>query len=540
MSVLDTLFNAATVTLPDIGVGKSLRDMSTAGQLIDNNSGTVGVIRSSDGMGEGRHLFKKQHVSSLRQYAEFSPTVRTALDVHRNVASLAKLDVVPSNSQKSMDKGVERELIDLLDLRMTSGDEYSDVKEQQLEDYFVIGHGVSELWLKRKGVPYNITPLDAAQIGFVQNWDGSDPAQPRYAELDNQRRVKRWLGDQHVMLMMNRKRSYDRLGLSHVEALDMAVRALLAGDDNLLAELQYPAPSGALNLGEGVDKAKAESVRSYIQSAKQWAFVVLSGASKAEFIPFKQRDIKYMDKQIWFVREVAGIFGLPMAIFGHAVDQNRANMEALLDQASEGLINTLQMIRRVENGNITKKFGPIAKHNCMLDYPLLNRKDEMKQAGISAIQLAQQAFVSENEARQDAGKDPLPFQIANEVLVDTPDGPVPLSVLEEEYFAPGAKEARAEARKAGLEAAKRLAENGGEPPEDEGNNGGGEEGAGAGGGKEGNKAKTEASKRMRELRTKAAAGGYTITAADRKAARDFWRKSQTSKTPKGAFTAQVK
>lgn len=407
--------------------------MSTAGQLIENQSGTVGVVRTSDGYGrDGRYLFKKQHVAMLRQYAEFSAQVRTALNIHRTFASLAQIDIVPADSQKKMDKGVEREIISLLDQRMTSGDEYCDVKEKYLEDYFVLGHGVSEIWLKRNNTPYNILSMDAAQIAFVQGWDGTDPNMPRYAQLNMQRQPVRWLMDKDVMLMMNTARSYDTLGLSHVEALDTAIRGCLAGDGQLLIDLQNPAPSGALNLGEGVGKQKAETVRQYIENARHRAFVVLAGTSKAEFVPFQARDLKWLDKQTWFVREVAAVFGLPMALFGFHEDNNRSTLDGLLEQASEGLIITLKTIKRIENSNIVKKFGAIEDHNCLIDYPILNRKDEMKQVEMTAIQLNNQACVSINEGRRSSGLDPLPYPAADQVLITIPGSlPVPLDMLEQ-------------------------------------------------------------------------------------------------------------
>lgn len=497
---------------------KSMRDMSTAGQLIENQSGIVGTVRVGDGYDAGRYLFKKQHVALLRQFAEFSAQVRIALNIHRTFASLAQIDIVPADSQKKMDKGVEKELIDLLDRRMTSGDEYCDVKEKYLEDYFVLGHGVSEIWPTRKGTPYNITSIDAAQLAFVQGWDGADPNAYRYALLNLQRQPVRWFKDSEVMLMLNTGRSYDTLGLSQVEFLDTAIRGILAGDGKLLADLQNPAPSGALNLGEGVGKQKAESVRQYIQTATRQAhaFIVLAGASKAEFVPFTQRDLKWLDKQQWFVREVASAFGLPMAMFGFHEDNNRSTLDGLLEQANEGLIITLKTIKRVENANITKKFGDVSDHNCLIDYPILNRKDEMKQAEITAVQIAKQATISINEGRRASGLDPLPYPIADQVLIAVPKGlPIPLEMLEQQLD--DAQKARQQA----LDNAKQSETNqetvDGELIDDE-------------------------EKPQKRLLLKAASRKkVTITADDRKKAREFFRKGlRGNKVAQDAFDAKVK
>jgi len=226
--------------------------------------------------------------------------------------------------------------------------------------------------------------------------------------------------------------SYGTLGLSHVEVLDMAVEGLFAGDDQMLMDLKYPAASGALSLGENISPDRADEVRSKIMAAAKHAFVVISGTKDPKFVPFKPRDVKMLDKNLWFLREVAAVFGLPITIFAQSSDSTRANTVALLDQMGEGLKDTAERIKQMENFDIVRKFGDPNKHNVQIDYPILRQKDALKQAELSALQLGgEQGFISINEARRDNGQESLPYEIADDVFINTPRGLVTLTMLQQ-------------------------------------------------------------------------------------------------------------
>jgi hypothetical protein len=430
MPIVKTIADALTIMVP--GQGKSLRDSSTAGQLVDDSRGGVALVSSASLDGD-RQAFKKQNVIRWRMWAEYSWCVRTAIDIHRNFVSLVQPDVTAIDPKKPIDTGIQREVQDLLSMRMSNGDSYSEIKEKMVEDYFVVSHGVAELWLKNNSKPSNITSLDAARIAFYRNWDGSQD-QPRYAEISGNGTIIRRLGDQHVMSMVNRKRSYDVLGLSHVECLETAVQAILAGDDNLLNEIRYPSASGALSLGENVGAAMADEVRSKIMQAAKHAFIVISGSKNPKFINFKPIDLKKMDKQIWFVRQVAAMFGLPITVFAQATDSNRANTTALLDYMGEGLKDTIIRVKNAENNDIMSKYGSSSKHNLQIDYPILNSKDALKQAELSAIQLAKQPLASINEARRDNGLTNIELPIADDILLQSSTGLVSLKQLNDQIY----------------------------------------------------------------------------------------------------------
>lgn len=425
--MINSVIDALRIMIPQ---SKSLRDGSTESQTLDPQ-GNVALVHS--GLPDGKGAFRKANVARWRMWAEYSWCVRTALDIHRNFSTLVLPSVTAVDPKKSVDKGVERALNDLLSQRMTSGDSYPEVKEKMLEDFFVVSHGIADISLKKNGQPTNINCLNAERIAFYRGWNG-DPSQPRYAQIDSNNKVVRQLSDYQIMAMVNRKRSYDTLGLSHIECLETAVQAILAGDDHLLQELRYPSASGALNLGEGMPPNIADEVRQKIMAAAKHAFIVISGSKNAKFIPFKPNDLKRLDKQLWFVREVAALFGLPITVFAQSADSTRSNTIALLDQMAEGLRDTILRIKNSENNDIVAKFGPTSRHNLCIDYPILNSKDALKQAELTALQVADQPISSINEGRRENGLPKIDLPIADDILLQTSVGLISLTQMNEQVY----------------------------------------------------------------------------------------------------------
>lgn len=431
MKIKDGLIDALTITSEAYPVPKSLRDLGGGGIALDTQPGVSSVEFDLDG--QRKEIYKKRSPKQWRTYAEYSWAVRTAIDIHRNFVFLAQPDVTAIDYKKKTDAGVKKAVEDLLSQRMQLGDSYRSIKEQMLEDYFVISYGAVELTIDRAARPIDMKAFDAAKLGFYR-WDG-DPAKPRYCEINSSRNAVRRFSDKDMIVLTNRKRTYDKLGLSHVESLNMAVEALLAGDDHLLTELRAPAPSGALNLGENVGPDVADKVRAKVTNAAKWTFIVLSGAKDPKFIPFKPRDLKALDKQQWFVRQVCAIFGLPTVALAQKVDTVQSNTEALLDEKAEGLKDSVLRIMEMENMEIVRKFGDPREHNLQIIYPVLGRKDELKQAELLAIQLGgQQSWATINEARRASGLETVDNKAADDILINTSTGLVALSKLDDQLY----------------------------------------------------------------------------------------------------------
>ena len=414
---------------------KALHEQSGTGEPFGAQSGAVAIMTT--GRETTSRLFKKRSPKRLRNYSKYSPVVRTAIDIYRDTVARADCQIVPKDPKRPLNEYVKTEIENLLIAPNPTGDSYKVIKEKFVEDFLVIGHGCIEEAIRRNNTPYQLWPLDAAKVAVVEGWDGTDPSLPRYAELNASGiQVKRWLPDQMAMVLVNRPMSYDDLGLSHVEALDLAVRALLEGDDVLLQQVIDRTPGGLLNLGEGVNKPQVDAMRQEIQAVRK-AFAIAGGLKDPKFLRFDatEREIKLLDKQVYFKRLVAAIFQLPLAMLGEMVDSSRANTEAMLQNSMEGPGALLMRILDLEQAKIVLKFGSYKDHNCMLDYPIMSRRDEKQTAEVTEIQTGKGTWISINEARRAAGLPALEkMPAADEVLVQTSSGPIPLSVINAQYF----------------------------------------------------------------------------------------------------------
>jgi hypothetical protein len=375
---------------------------------------------------------RKTNVTRMRNLAKYSWAVRVALDTYRDVVARAAPQVVPFNQNRPMSKLVAAELTRLLTEPNQKGEPYSTVKEMWLEDALVVSHGEVEIQIRGNAEPYGMYVLDAGRVGFLKNWKGK-PTQPRYVYLSTDGRNAKQLPDMLVMSLVSRPTSHDPLGVSELEILDRQVQAILLGDEFLLTQIANPTPGGALNLGENAGRQDVEEVRNQIETVRH-PFIVMGGSQSAGFIPFNatEREIRLLDKQLWFLQAVAAVFKLPMQIFGQFHNEtNRASLRGLLANKQEGMGAVLARIEEVENAQLTAKFGPIAQHNCYITYGAFNYQDETVHSQNASRRLAGIPFVSMNEERQRGGLEKRKEKVADQPLIQSgSEGLVTLEYLE--------------------------------------------------------------------------------------------------------------
>lgn len=408
---------------------KSLRDQSIAGGAFNSAQGAVKVIQAGKAPAN-----QKQNVNTLRLMAENSAVLRAAIDSYRETISKAEPIIRPFDKFRPMNDTVKEALEALIAEPNRKQDSFSQLIGGFVEDHLVVGHAGLGINLTRDLTPYELLPMDAARIGFVPNWDGS-PDKPRYVMQAVERdKDAKPLYSIQAMVVVNRLRTYDLLGLSHVEVLETAIKAIFAGDETLANQILNGVANGALYLGEHSNQNQVDEVSERIENVKR-PFLVLGNTKEPKYIPFNATpdQMKYLDTQTWFVRYVAATFKLPMAMLGQTVDTSRANTDSMLGQSQEGMGAVLYDIREAFNRQIVSLFGSVKKHNCYFDYPVMNQRDEVKQTDINSKQLNNQAWVSINEARIAQGLEPLELDIANEILLNTSGGLMPLTVLNQAF-----------------------------------------------------------------------------------------------------------
>lgn len=394
------------------------------------------VIDTGRGRNISAVLERKPGANELRSFARNSTWVRAAIDYCRRTAGRAQFELIPFDSTEKLsrrDKQVKQQIELLLAHPNEADSSYSEMKEMMLEDYYTLGHGALELDLARDLTVLGIRPLDAAKIGFVRDWDGTDPAFPRYCEFDekNPARVKRYLAHQQVMCLVNRPMSYTRLGYSHVEALYKTVIALLSGDDHLINQILNPIAQKMIDLGENATAAQVETFKYEILQVKD-ALAVTGGGkgTKVHNLSGTAEEMKILDGATWFVRQVAAVFGISTAKLKLAVDTSRANTNAMMDDDIEAVTGELTRIEELETATFIKRESYLGDLNLKFFYPIMHRKDERQQAAIAKMQ-TNQPWASANEARTRTGEkalDPNDFPFADEVMVNTGKMYVPMSI----------------------------------------------------------------------------------------------------------------
>lgn len=383
-------------------------------------------------------LLKKANVDLFRNYAKYSTWVRAAIDYHRRMLGRAKYEIIQLDNQvkpNRRDKTVKAEVERLLRDPNEAGESYGLLKEKMIEDYLVVGHGFAELGLNSDLTAHSITVIDAAVIGFVKSWDGRTPGVPRFCEFTNKNAntVKRYLANEQSFCMVNRPMSDTKVGFSHVEALHRSVMALLSGDEFLIKQLLQPVPESLINLGEGVTQTQVDSFKYQMQTVRD-KLAVIGGAKGAQVIKLtgSAEEMRILDGQEWFVRQVAAIFGMSTAKLKLSVDTSRANTESMNDEDLEAITGELARIEELESATFINRFNFMGEVNLQFTYPIMHRKDELQQARIARIGTGT-GWVSVNEARTNTGARPYEgneYKYIDEPIINTKDGPLPLSVWE--------------------------------------------------------------------------------------------------------------
>ena len=387
------------------------------------------------------NLLRKNNVEMLRNYAKYSTWVRAALDYHRRMLGRALFEIVPIDTQDKpsrRDKQVKAAVELLLRHPNVADESYGYLKEIAIEDYLVVGHGCIEMDLNRDLTARSLRVLDAARIGFVKKWDGTDRSVPRFCLFKDKTgsTIDRYLAHEQVFCLVNRPQSDTKLGFSHVEALHRSVLALLSGDELMIKQLLQPIPESLVNLGEGSTKAQAEEFKYQIQQVRE-KFAVIAGAKDPKVFRLSATvdELKVLDGQEWFVRQVAAVFGMSTAKLKLSVDTSRANTETMYADDLEMITGELTRIEELETATFINRYSYQGEINLKFSYPIMHRKDEKQQADIGKTQTGQ-PWASLNEARMRTGEKALDenqFPYVNEPIINMGKGvpPLPLSVYTE-------------------------------------------------------------------------------------------------------------
>lgn len=389
--------------------------------------GSVAVIANGKGQAG------KSNVQLFRWWAEHSEWVRGAINIRRTQVSSAEWDIVPFDQRKPYSKRQALRLKTLFNTPNPKNDSFRTFIEPIIEDILVLDAGVVEKVRNLLGEPVEMWPVDGGQIKVSTTWDG-DPNESRYFWYpDYQQRASFKNGD--MIYMMANPRSHSPIGLAPLETLKLTIEAELMGHEYNRRQVTGAAPDGVMDLGEGVTKEQVRDFRTFFESeiAGHGAIGFIGGSKGAKWVPFRatNRDMQFLEWQIYLVRKIAVVFGVTPQDLGVTFDVNRSTSEIQLQVSEDrGLRPLMSLIQDYLTEELVwdQAFGG-PDNNLAFRFTALNLKETTAKSNINKLALAGVPWKTVNEARVEDGREPLGGPQYNDLLMVTPTGAVSLSMV---------------------------------------------------------------------------------------------------------------
>lgn len=374
----------------------------------------------------------KANVKLFRHWAEHSEWVRAAINIRRDQVGQAEWTIAPVDSEKSY----SQDLIDKITYQLKhpnlKDDSWKTFIQPIVEDVLVLDAGsIEKERTLRGGIAY-LHQVDGGEMKVARFWDG-DPDEPRYYWYPDAlgRAQASFVNSDFIYIMMN-PATYRVVGLSPLETLKLTIDAELSGHAYNSRQVQNAAPDGMLDLGEAARPEQVEKFKGYwaAEVAGRGAMAFIGGSKNAKFIPFRgsNRDMQFLEWQVYLVRKTAAVFGLTANDLGLGADINRANGEVLQENTEDrglrpllGLVQahiTQEVVQDRSNG------GP--DNNLAFSFTSLNLKESLSRAQINRLALAGIPWKTPNEARQDEGRPKLMGEIYDKLVANTSQGVVVL------------------------------------------------------------------------------------------------------------------
>jgi HK97 family phage portal protein len=374
----------------------------------------------------------KPRAQSYRRWAEGSEWVRAAIDVRKTQVSQSEWDIAkfdPDGPDPS--PALVQRIRDQFQQPSPTVDSFRSFIEPIIEDILVLDAGVIEKERTLRGDLVYLHPVDGAQIRVNAYWDGTDPGEARYFWYPDMYERARFTNADMVYMMEN-PATYRVVGLSKLETLRNTIDAELSGHAYNNRQVVNAAPDGMLDLGEGARAEQIDAFKAYWtgEVAGRGAMAFIGGSKNAKFIPFRSsnREMQFLEWQMYLVRKICAVFGLSTMDLAIAGDSNRATADAQSEQTEDrGLRPLLGLIQNYLTREIVwdPTFGGPSNNICF-KFTRLNLKESYTRAQINRNALAGVSWKTTNEARRDDGLEPLVGAQYDSLMVITPTGAVTL------------------------------------------------------------------------------------------------------------------
>lgn len=386
---------------------------------------TVGITANNKG-----HV-GKTGVNQFRFWADHSEWVRAAINIRRSQVSSAEWQVVPFDKMRAYSKRQQKQLQDFFGTPNPRDDSFRTLIEPIVEDLLVLDAGVIEKERTLAGQLVHLWPVDGGTIRVNANWDGNPDEYRYFWYPDYEARAS--FKNQDIVYMMANTRSHTPVGLSPLETLRLTIEAELYGHEYNRRQVTGAAPDGVMDLGEGVTLQQVREFRAFFESevAGQGAIGFISGSKDAKWIPFRasNRDMQFLEWQVYLVRKIAAVFGLSPQDLGVTFDVNRSTAEIQLQVSEDrGLRPLMSLIQDYLTEEVvwdSSYGGP--ENNLAFRFTALNLRETTAKAEINKLALSGTPWKTVNEARIEDGRQPLKGDEYDDLIMSTPQGAVRLS-----------------------------------------------------------------------------------------------------------------
>lgn len=372
----------------------------------------------------------KPDARMYRHWSTNSEWVRGAVNIRRTQVSSAEWDIVPYDKNKPYSKRQQRDVKRLFMRPNPANDSFRSFVEPIVEDIIVLDAGVCEKVRSLDGGLRELWPVDGATIKVNATWDGN-PEESRYFWYpDYKERASFRNAD--MLYMMANPRSNSPVGLSGLETLKQVIESELFGHEYNRRQVAGAAPDGVLDLGEGMTEPDVQKYRSYFESevAGRGAIGFIGGSKGAKWIPFRStnRDMQFLEWQVYLVRKIAVVLGVTPQDLGVTFDINRSTAETQIQISEDrGLRPLMTMLQEYFTEEIIwdSAFGG-PENNLAFRFTALNLKESTAKAAISEKALAGVPWRFVNEVRLEEGREPIP-EMEGKIIMATPVGAVDIS-----------------------------------------------------------------------------------------------------------------
>lgn len=385
-------------------------------------SAVLGVTTNNKG-----HV-AKTNVNQLRYWSEHSEWIRGAINIRRSQVSSAEWQIVPFDKRKPYSKRLQQQLSDFFNTPNPRNDSFRTLVEPIIEDLLVLDAGCIEKERTLAGGLAALWPVDGGTIRVNARWDG-DPDEARYFWYpDNQERARFKSAD--FIYMMANARSHTPVGLSPLETLRLTIEAELYAHEYNRRQVAGAAPDGVMDLGEGISNQQVREFRAFFEQevAGGGAIGFIGGSKNPKWIPFRgsNRDMQFLEWQIYLVRKIAVVMGLSPQDLGVTFDVNRSTAEVQLQVSEDrGLRPLMSLIQDYLTEEVVwdDSFGGMG-NNLAFRFTALNLRETTAKAEINKMALSGTPWKSVNEARIEDGRPPLDGDEYDDLIMQTPQGAI--------------------------------------------------------------------------------------------------------------------